>query len=730
MHYSSRFLLGISTLLFVHFIHAEDSNPELALASEGIEVDPPLDTATPLPPTPEVSSEEFTVDLKNPIFVQGVLYTEEGGIISAPGLRIQAKHIAYTDKMEQGIRVQKIIANGDLLMEYGDRAFVGSRLEYDLTQKSGILWHGKTFTDVWFVGGDKIELKSDGSFYIYDAFITTSESQDNDWEINASKVKITEQSLLSAKNIRFRFFKIPLLWVPSFKTNLKAFTDPPIRYKIIWDKGLGPRLTMRYRLFSWNDLNLFFRIDYRLKRGLGGALESEYFPQDGDTTFVTRSYFARDKSFPYETGPHRYRFQGLYHTQTRDERSFIHLTYDKLSDNRMVGDFRSDDFEINTQRRTQLLLEHRPDMGFIRMSVQPRLNSFQTIEQELPLLTVGLRPMSLGNSGIISENVASAGYLDYVYAQEVRDQFHALGLRSSTHALRIATSNQLYRPFHLGPVTCTPGLGLLGIFYNTSPEHQAIGQGMLTYGGQIHTHFARSYSSYKHVVEPYFRFEGLTRPRFGVNQHYYFNIDDGVDQLNALRIGVRNALFSTHRPFQLATLTTDLYTYGFFGERQFPNLFPKTYLDLEWSRPSYALRTGIAWNQQENLWDYVNMSSEWTLNENVAFGLEFRHRSKYDWRKAQHHNFFLDIARSIPQLLDSPLSDGRDTLLTRFFFRLAPRLSCHIQTRHGWGRKTEPRYNAGKIDLFTMLTCSWRLKLSYERIPGDNRFSGSLSLIR
>ena len=253
---------------------------------------------------------------------------------------------------------------------------------------------------------------------------------------------------------------------------------------------------------------------------------------------------------------------------------------------------------------------------------------------------------------------------------------------------------------------------------------------MLTYGGQINTHLVKAFSSYRHVVEPYLRFEGLTRPNFGVNEHYYFNIDDGVDSLNALRIGVRNGLFSTHRSLLLPDLTADLYTYGFFGERKFPYTFPKTYLDLEWSRPSCILRGGIAWNQQENLWDYTNVSADWTLNENVAFGAEFRHRSRYDWRKAQHHNFFLDIARSIPELLDSPLSDGRDTLLTRFFFRLAPRLTCHIQTRHGWGRRSEPRYNAGKIDLFTMLTCSWRLKLSYERIPGDNRFSGSVSLVR
>jgi hypothetical protein len=41
-----------------------------------------------------------------------------------------------------------------------------------------------------------------------------------------------------------------------------------------------------------------------------------------------------------------------------------------------------------------------------------------------------------------------------------------------------------------------------------------------------------------------------------------------------------------------------------------------------------------------------------------------------------------------------------------------------------------PAINAGKVDLFTMLTCSWRLRLSYERMPNDNRFSGAISLVK
>ncbi len=698
-----------------------------------------LDDPTPMPvvpseprapPTPASANQELVIDLKNPVFVHGVITTEEGGVITGQGIRIQAQKIEYTNKIENGIRIQKIVAEGDLMLEYANRAFVGDRLEYDFINKTGILLNGKTFVDIWFLGGDKIELKEDGTFFISNAFVTTCESQENTWEIRANRVKITDDHLLAARNIRFQFFKIPLFWLPSFRSNLKAFTDSPIRYKVVWDKGLGPRLTMRYRFFSWRELNLFFRLDYRIKRGFGGALESEYYAPEGATTFVTRSYGAFDKTFPNEQGPRRYRLQGLFHTQSKDERTQAHITWDKLSDSRMVGDFRSDDFEINTQKRTLFTVMHQLDSTFFNFRLQPRLNRFQSIDQELPLVTMGIRPFQLGHSGIMFNNYVSTGYLDYVYANDLEHQFHLRHLKSSTKALRMETRNELYRPFLWGPFILTPHIGVIGIFYSNNPAHHPIGQGLFTYGFQGQTRFYKNYNRFRHLSEPYLEFKGITSPTAHLSRHFYFDIYDGYDQLNQFRVGWRNSIFTYRQSTFLPALTSDLFTYAYLGNRAFAQTFPKFYLNLGWNRPSYAIRGGIAWNNEEQLWDYTNIATDWTINEDIAFGIEFRHRSRFDWRKANHDNFFVDVARPISELLDSPLSDGRNTLLTRFFVRLAPKWTCQIQTRHGWGRKNEPRYNAGKIDLFTLLTCSWRLKLSYERMPNDNRFSGDISLVK
>lgn len=674
-----------------------------------------------------LSAEELTIDLKNPSFSSGIISTLEGGVISGEGIRIQARKIIYTNRIEEGLRVQKIVAEEDLMMEYEGRVFVGDSLEYDCINKTGVLWKGKTFVDIWFLGGDKIELTKEGAFFITNAFITTSETQDSTWEIDARKIKITNEKLLSAHNIHFRFLKIPLFWLPSFTSNLKALTDAPVRYKLVWDKGIGPRLTMRYRIFSWEDLGLFFRLDYRLKRGFGGAFESEYFSPKTLTTFVTRSYAAHDKEFPNEKGPNRYRLQGLYHTESADEKTQLHLTWDKLSDTRMVGDFKSDDFEINTETRTHFLLQHQLNNASLKLSVQPRVNGFNSIDQELPLLSVGLRPITLGSSGMISNHTFSAGYLHYVYSNDLNKAFHLLGLPSSTRSARFETKNTWYRPFSIHHCTLTPQVGIHGIFYSNSPRKEPAMQGIFTYEFKGETRLYRPYCSLLHVTEPYFAFQGMTHPTSALTHHFYFDIHDGLCALNQLKIGWKNTLCFNH---SLPSLSTDLYTYGFFGRRAFTQSLPKTYFSIRWTRPSYVLKSEVVWNNQKLLWDVVNASGDVTINEDIAFGLEMRHRSRYNWRKANHANFILDVAQPISAILDSPISDERNTLLARCFLRLSPKWTCHLQTFTGWGRHSEPAYHTSKIDLTTLISSSWKLKIGYIHMPNDNRFTTSLSLVK
>lgn len=115
---------------------------------------------------------------------------------------------------------------------------------------------------------------------------------------------------------------------------------------------------------------------------------------------------------------------------------------------------------------------------------------------------------------------------------------------------------------------------------------------------------------------------------------------------------------------------------------------------------------------------FSNANLSWTLSENTAMNLEARYRSKYDWRKSNHENFILDVTRSESELLESPLSDRRITLLSNLFIRLNPFWELKFESHHGFYRLYKNQivgdsYNEFRIHLYTWISSAWKLHFYY-----------------
>jgi hypothetical protein len=672
--------------------------------------------------TTPLAAQEFVVNLKDPEYVNGVIKTDKGGIITAPSLRIQARSITYINENEE----QKICAEGDLMMEYRGKIFIGERLEFDLLKKTGCLIGGRTNIGIWYIGGERIELYEDGDFVIFGAFITTSTDDSNPWELSAYSARVTDGHILNASDVRFKVLDKTLFWVPVYKSDLKRTKDPPFRYRVLWDKKIGPRLSLRYRFYATENFGAFARLDYRpQKTRFGGALETNYLSPDKRTLFQTKSYGAKDKSFPSQPGDTFYRFQGIFKTRSEDDLTRFHAQWDRFNSQTMVSSFRDPDFEINTQKATYVEFSHYKDWSFFDLTGRFKANDFDALAQELPYGVMGIRPFEIWKTGIISENYVSGAYLDYTYT----DSFHQY--IKDRKAGRIETLNHLYRPFSLWGVTLTPKVGLAAIYYSQSPKKQATGQLVYSYGGDANMRFSREFDGIKHLVEPYARYLGLTRPQTPVNKYFVFDIHDGYDRIDQLRFGIRQNFYSKSHPIFLPMLTIDLYSYSFWGARSFDQRIPKLFADIHLNRPNYAFVQEMGWNLQEGVLDYNNSRLLYTVNSSFAFGVEYRYRSQYWWRKAIYTNYVVDFARPLDELLASPLSDRRQTVLTKAHFRFSPRWALQMQYYHGWGRSDEPKYDGAKVDLYTMLTGSWQMKFSYEFMPNDPyRISYSFNLVK
>ncbi len=672
----------------------------------------------------DTNANEITVDLRNPVYKEGVLFTNQGGVIKNQDIRIQARSIQYIRKTDGEKQVHLIEAEGDLLIQYKGHVYVGSELEYDFTTHTGTIYDGKTFSSMWYVGGDEIRLNADGSYQVTNAAITTCENRDSSWDLHANTVNVVKEELFEAKNIRLRVFKIPTLWLPSFKINLKKFIEPVFRYYVNWDKGQGPRAGLRYQLYSWQELALYGRLEYRWRTGWGGAFETEYYPESKRTTFVTRSYLGTDR---LETAPdkrRRFRLQGALHSTSESGQTRTTLTWDKYSDVRMPGDFKSEDFEVNTAKKTIFYLYHQENPYIASLKVRPRVNTFESIRQDLPTLFATPRPYEIGSTGILSLSYLRASYLDFDYSNHLAQSL------PDYQSIRVELSEKLYRAFHLGPVTLTPHLGGLALIYGTSPAHETKKLGLLSYGAKANLYAERTYGSYKHVLEPYLEYKALTRPTVGPDEHYIFSIQDGYQKIQQVEMGVRNLLFSKKRPGAEAAFTGDLYGEAFFSDATIPQVIPRIYLRLGWNLPSLFISSYNCYNFRHQIMDYAKARCKWTINENIALTLEARYRSKYDWRKADHENFILDVTRSETELLLSPLSDRRITFLVNLFIRINPFWECQIQSHHGFYRFTEDPYNEVKVDLFTWINSAWKLRVSYSHLDLDDRVSVGLTLIK
>lgn len=672
----------------------------------------------------DICEEGIVVNLREPEYYDGTLTTDKGGVVTGPRFRMQAQRIKYTKQVIEGEEIQKIEASGDLMLEYGENVFVGDFLEYDFTHRSGVILNGRTMHEPWFLGGERIELLADRSFIIYNGFISTCENQNSEWQIRSSKAHIGCDNILSAENIQFRFVKVPIFWVPSFCANIESLFHAPVTYRLSGGGHQGPRLTVRYRLFDVGEYwRTFLRVDLGLRNGLGGGIETHYLSPDRNTTFFSRNYIAKDRSIFKPEQDFRYRFQGSLKSTHDDGKLTALLTYDKLSDEDMATDYHDRDFNLRTAERTEFLLRREEDYWIANFDMRLRLNSFQSVKQEIPNVGVSIKPLSLGDTGIIADNRVSMGYLDYQFAKDISDA-------SDYNAVRGEISTRLYRPFHLSPVTFTPEAGLTCIHYGNSPlgDNQEVIVGVL--GFELNSHLFRQEICAKHVLTPYLRFQTITTPRISPDEHYIFDINDGWAGLNLLTYGLESMVLKKDEDGDIYEyLLVDIWAHSFLNSHTVPQTIPKLYGKTIWN-PSkrMTIRFDTSLDLVRETINASNLRAEWTLSDDIAIASEYRYRGHYDWRKADRQNFNLEAFRPEDFLVASPLSDKRNTFLMDIFYRHNPVWSLGFQSRHGWGRNNDPDYNEFEVSFNTVLSCAWRFRITFQHQEHDDRFAMHISL--
>jgi hypothetical protein len=661
--------------------------------------------------------KSMKVELRNPTYNDGVLKTSEGGIIEGSDFYLQARNITYVRQDKTGAPINKIYADGELYFVWHGRPYIGEKIDFDVNTRIIVITNGCTLVAPWYVGGKTINLNPEGSGIITDAFLTTSENEKNDWSVKSKKVDLSKGGKVKAKDVGFFFVRLPILWLPTFSTDLKKGHSSPIKYQFRLGGPLGPRVGLSYNLYHENHIKADLLLDLLLRKGIGGGVVVNYENPNKKEKFTAYNYVAHDVVSREEHKELRYRFRGEYDNLFFNDGVGFKLTYDKLSDLSMRSDYMNQGLDSTKILPTEARFFRKCDNYMSSLNTKIRLNQFQTIKQELPLFTWNGKPLELGRSHFILQNNLSAGMLDYKYATETR---HVQNFHSS----RIELGQKLYRTFYLAPLFFTPEVGYNLVNYNNSPSSASKTLELGRLGAECHTRFFNTFAHGRDILEPYVQYEFITTPSVKPHEHYLFDIQDGYSRLNTLRFGLRNFLFSKSSSDFLRTISCDLYSRAFFRTPHVLTPIPKIYADLNLKPTPYtAYSAQFAWDRFHNVIDHFNIKGDFTVNDDIAFTLEYRTRSRYAWRKLDPENFILDSYRAEHDLLHSEVSDERDTALGGIFFRLTPSLWVDLKTRYGFGRPNHKRYNAYEADISTIVRGALKVVFSIQKRNHEWRYS-------
>lgn len=663
----------------------------------------------------------LSIELRNPLYIEGEIITDEGGVIEGDGFRIQARSIRYRHIPLADGEGRTVEASGDVLATIDGKVLAGERIVYHVDRREGVLCEGRASIDPWIIGADRIVLLPGGILLVDRGYLTSSEGTTPDWKLTVQNATLYQSQQLCASRVAFQLGETTLFTLPSLSFNLQTIVDLPIRARIRWGGHQGPRCSLMYRVYNSDTLRTWFRFDYRLTRGPGIGLEANYRSLEKTTSFESVSYISKDSSLLHPHEKLEYRFFGrFFHRFKNLHNTRLLFAYDKESDQEIPIAYYDDDFHYQITRRTQLLVQHEGKNWIARGLVRCRVNNFESVKQQLPSVSFAYLPREVGNTGALFSQTIRGEYLQFLYPSS----YHEPRQYGSS---RLEYAPILYRSFRAADkCIITPELSGNTILYSNTPTNNAhllaTGKFRCDFRSKIAGHF----SECSHIITPYCTYQSLFHPTLGPHEHYIFSIDDGWNRLNFLKMGLEQlALFRSHS----RSLFAHLYAYAFFGQHTIRGTIPKIYADVQYNpnaRSEYTLESG--WDCAHAQLDHLNVAGAWTFNPNIALSAEYRHRSAWCWRKVDRENFVLDATYSERRLRGSQLSDRRDTLLLHLFYKFHPDWSCELTSRYGCNRKREPVYCEFEVDLSTTIYRVWNFRFSYEHRENDDQVAVYLTI--
>ncbi len=377
----------------------------------------------------------FKLKKGQPVIVDGdrVEYFEKKNKILAEGnVSIRYGDVRLScDRIELDTKTQQAVCRGNVRVEHPEGVLTGDHIAYDFLKKRGEIIGGEVSAFPWFGQAQETGRVGDNEYLLKKGFITTCDLDNPHYRIQAEEIRVFPDDKVIAKNAVFYIGKVPVLWVP-------YYYHPIIqsRAKVQFIPGQstdwGYFLLSAWRFHIRGNTKVDVLVDYRTKKGFAEGADLYYYMDDiglpGFGKGLFRSYFIHQNDRgTYDpsslrgegTDPSlRKRFQWT-HRIDFDPRTVGMIEFNKQSDEYVLKDYFYNEYEQNgdTPRNYISVISSQPNFVF-GVTAEKRFHDFYAVTQKLPELWMDIPAQRLWETPFYYTSEMSGTVFDKQYAFE------------------------------------------------------------------------------------------------------------------------------------------------------------------------------------------------------------------------------------------------------------------------------------------------------------------------
>lgn len=685
--------------------------------------------------------EGLQLDLKEPFWEEGSFQTRGGGVVWGENLRLQAQNIRLIER--EGERL--IEAWGHVLLFYHERIITADLILFNTSKERGELHGALIALGLCYMGAPHMTLTPGGGIMAHDAWISTKvpdkSGWESQWQATSKELYLTKDNFLWAKNIQFRLFKVPLLYLPSYRSSLQKLLHNQLELRAQWLSPQKARASLSWKLYRDPLQEIGIMPSYFVGRGPGITLDYRLTPPYASPKYPSRLQArAQFLQEPPRLHPHqgkRWRIKSHYKQQISPT-SELEGAYDRHSDRYFTRDLNYDAFDQQNEKKTYLRLRSKaiPSL-LLQARLIEKVNPFQTVRRERPTLSVATLPyfLQLLQLPLTLTSRHEASFLEYHFDSQSlehleeepgykREENYSCGrllstLHVSTHLKlplgqlvvdyqaqgQLRSASRQERAY-TSP-NCTKSLESI------SPEHQQTGWFASSTRLRLQELFFNRPSP---LISRFQQCNHLHALLFGEIElrhstqsspdlHYLFDLRDVTPHTHLLRTGAK--LFHYDGPWH-AFLSYDVTSLVGQGAIKNEHLFHQLSLKIH---PTDRVRLALKARAQPlaHGLDSLHASCKATLSKELALAFDYIERSSSSWRVNRHDLHLLEEYRCEEDLASSGAARASRLAICSIAYQPSPYWAARLDGMIGGG---EDHFTRLGISFARLLTSGWQLKVS------------------